>query len=100
MKAVVAALALICLASPALAISRYNSLEKSCEAVHQVINSEKSVLLRYPSRSGNIVLYDRYVTDTNQCGANFYAAETYVPTKDNPSCRVHNCKSSSALDPR
>jgi hypothetical protein len=100
MKTAVAALALVCLASPAMAISRYNSLDRTCEAAHQAIDSEKSVLLRYPSRSGKVVLYDRYVTDTNQCGTNFYAARTYVPTKDNPSCPVYNCKSSSALDPR
>lgn len=99
MKIVLAALALLCIASPALAISRYNSTDRTCADVQQIISSEKAVLLRYPSRSGNI-LYDRYVAGREQCDAGAYAASTYVPTKDNPSCPVHNCRSASLLQPR
>lgn len=100
MKIAIAALAVVCLASPALAISRYNAMDRTCAAVQQVIASDKAVLLSYPSRRGNIVLYDRYVTDRGQCNATEYAASTYVPTRDNPSCPVHNCRSTSALQPR
>lgn len=101
MKTLIVALGAVCLASPALAISRYNFLDKSCEAVQQIIKAEKSVLLRYPSRDGKVMLYDRYVSNDGQCGTNFfYAANASVPTKDNPSCPVRNCKLSSTLEPR
>lgn len=101
MKTIIAAISIVCLASPALAISRYDTLNKTCEAVQQIIKTEKSAVLRYPSRDGNVVLYDRYVADNGQCGTNFfYAANASVPTKDNPNCPVHNCKLSSTLEPR
>lgn len=100
MKIVIAATALACLASPALAISRYNSLDRSCEGVRQLIKSEKAVLLRYPSTRGNLILYDRYVAGTEQCDTDFYAAQTSIPTKDNPNCPVRNCRSSSDITPR
>jgi|SRR6187402_2412855 len=100
MKIAFAALAVVCLASPALAISRYNSLDRTCAAVQQSIASEKAVLLSYPSRSGQIRLYDRYVANRGQCDAGYYAGSAYVPTKDNPICPVLNCKSASDLQPR
>ncbi|MDL2402966.1 hypothetical protein [Rhizobium mayense] len=101
MKTAAAALLLLAIvsASPALAISRYESLSKSCESVQQLISRERSVLLRYPSRSGNVVLYDRYVAGDGQCGSGYYAASTSVPTKDNPKCPVYNCRSSSVFNP-
>jgi hypothetical protein len=100
MKIAVAALAMVCLASPALAISRSNAMDRTCADVQQLIAGEKAVLLSFPSRRGNIALYDRYVTDRSQCNATEYAASTYIPTKDNPSCPVHNCRSASVLQPR
>jgi hypothetical protein len=99
MKIASAALALLCLASPAMAISRVNPTTLTCAAVQQSIANEKAVLLRYQSRSGNI-LYDRYVTDRNQCDPGSYAAMSSVPTRDNPSCPVRNCRSASVLEPR
>jgi len=100
MKIALAALALLYLASPALAISRYNPLDRTCAEVQQSIANEKALLLRYPSRSGNVVLYDRYVSDRNQCDFGSYAASTSVPTKDNPRRAVRNCRSASVLQPR
>lgn len=100
MKIALAALALLCLASPALAISRYVSTDRTCGDVQQIIAREKAVLLRYSSRRGNIQVYDRYVTDSAKCDFGSYAASAYVPTSDNPSCPVRNCRSSSAIQPR
>lgn len=100
MKTVIAAIALICLASPALAISRYNSLEKTCASVQQTIQSEKAVLFRYPSTRGNLILYDRYVAGTEQCDFDFHAVQTTIPTRDNPSCPVRNCRPTSNNTPR
>lgn len=100
MKTALAAMALICLASPALALSRFNPMERTCAAVQQSIASEKAVLLRYPSRSGAVTLYDRYVADRNQCDSGSYAASASVPTLDNPNCPVRNCRSATVLQPR
>ncbi len=86
MKTIAALLFLsaIVTAAPALAISRYNSLGLSCASVRADNFEERAVLLRYPSRSGNAVLYDRYVAGGGQCGSGNYAAATSVPTGDNP----------------
>lgn len=101
MKAIAAALILSTVTSvgSAQAISRYDSLGQSCASVQQIVSKERAVLLRYPSRSGNIVLYDRYVASDSQCGTSNYAARTSVPTKDNPTCPVYNCRSSSVFNP-
>lgn len=101
MKAAAAVLILttIAPAEPATAISRYESSSKTCASVQQLIASERAAIFRYPSRGGRIVLYDRYVADDGQCGSGDYAARAYVPTKDNPLCPVHNCKSSSIFNP-
>ncbi|MBB3456838.1 hypothetical protein FHT86_005149 [Rhizobium sp. BK313] len=101
MKTIAALLFLsaIVTAGPALAISRYNTLGLSCASVQQIISRERAVLLRYPSRSGNAVLYDRYVAGGGQCGSGNYAATTSVPTRDNPMCPVYNCRSSSVFNP-
>lgn len=101
MKAIAAALILSTVTSvgSAQAISRYDSLRQSCASVQQIISRERAALLRYPSRSGNVILYDRYVVDDGQCGTGNYAARTSVPTKDNPLCPVYNCRSSSVFNP-
>lgn len=101
MRATAAALILttIMTAGPASAISRYESLSKTCAAVQQLIASERAVILRYPAQNGRLVLYDRYVSDTPQCGVSSYAARTSVPTRDTPLCPVYNCKPSSVFNP-
>lgn len=90
----ITALALACgLGSPALAISRYNSTQMSCEAVRERVINEGAAILRYPStRVAGMTLYDRYVTRNAACEQHEYAARSYVPTKDNPRCPVLNCQ--------
>lgn len=101
MRTAAAALILTMLmtAAPAAAISRYESPGKDCAAVQQLIASERAVILRYPARSNRLVLYERYVSDSAQCGMSDYAARAYVPTRDNPLCPVYNCKPSSVFNP-
>jgi hypothetical protein len=100
MKIVCAALSVLVVASPASALSRFNPMDRSCAAVQQSIASERVVLLRYPSRDGHVMLYDRYVADSNQCSEGYYAGYASVPTHDNPHCPVLNCHSASNLQPR
>ncbi len=86
-------------ATPALAISRYNSQTISCDRARAAIHNEGAVILRYPStRVRGMTLYDRYVRNSRMCDANEYAEWTTVPTKDNPKCRVLNCQNIDNLD--
>ncbi len=75
MRIVAAALIVtaIAIAGPASAISRYESLSKTCASVQQLIASERAVILRYPAPRGGPVLYDRYVADGGQCDMSDYA---------------------------
>lgn len=80
-------------ASPAAAISRYNSTTLTCDQVRQRVINESAVVLRYPStRVRGMTLYDRYVTRNAQCDANQYAERAYVPTRDEARCPVLNCQ--------
>ncbi|MBB3384366.1 hypothetical protein ACK83U_15300 [Rhizobium sp. WW22] len=101
MRTIAAALVLmtITVAGPAWAISRYESLGKTCASVQQLVAAERAVILRYPSSRGGPVLYDRYVAGRGQCGISDYASRAYVPTRDNPLCPVYNCKPSSIFNP-
>ncbi|MGY5779778.1 hypothetical protein [Rhizobium sp. LEGMi135b] len=92
-------LTVIAIAGPASAISRYESLGKTCASVQQLIAAERAIILRYPAPRGGPVLYDRYVAGNGQCGISDYAARSYVPTRDNPVCPVYNCKPSSVFNP-
>lgn len=99
MKKMVLALAVIMAASPALAISRYNSQSMSCQSARAAVHNEGAVILRYPSkRVAGMSLYDRYVRNSRFCDANKYAEWTTIPTKDNPRCRVLNCQNIDNLD--
>lgn len=81
------------LATPALAISRYNSLSLDCEKARATIVDEGAVILRYPStRVHNMTLYDRYVRENSFCETHEYAERVTVPTSDNPKCPVLACK--------
>ena len=87
------------LATPALAINRYNSMAYSCSAAQALIDRERAVIFRHPAgHTPNMTLYDRYVTDRRACNFNEYAFQDYLPTKDNRSCPVYTCHSSSELD--
>ncbi len=99
MKRFAVALLAISSASPALAISRYNSLSLTCDAARQKVINEGAAVLRYPStRVQGMTLYDRYVTRNEQCDAHEYAERSYVPTRDNPRCPVLNCQTYDPVD--
>ncbi|MGY5803257.1 hypothetical protein [Rhizobium hainanense] len=86
-------------ATPAFAISRYNSMSMTCAEARAVINRERAVIMRYPARrTPNMTLYDRYVADSGACDLGFYAYQDYLPTKDRASCPVYICRPSTDLD--
>lgn len=93
MKSVLLAALVVASASPAFAISRYQSPSLACEQARDIIRREGAVILRYPSeRVPNLTRYDRYVRDSRYCDSNEYADWTTVPTRDNPRCRVLACE--------
>jgi len=98
-KKLVAVIAFVVAAAPALAISRYNPLTMNCEAARAAIRNEGAVVFRYPSkRVSGMTLFDRYIRNSNYCDPHQYAEWTTIPTKDNPRCRVLNCKNVNNLD--
>ena len=77
---------------PALAINRYNVTSMSCKAVQQTVNQEGAAILRWQSkRVAGLPLYNRYVRNSLYCGPGEYAKSAYVPSRDNPNCRVREC---------
>ena len=91
-KILLASLALTLAASPALAISRYNSESMSCQAAKNVIQREGAVILRYPSAQvPGLELFDRYVAQTAYCDPDRYAKQEYIPTSDTKHCVVLAC---------
>ncbi len=97
-------IALLCLlivsaSTPALAISRYNSMSMTCAEARSVINRERAVIMRYPAkRTPKMTLYDRYVADSGACDVGYYADQDYLPTKDRASCPVYICRPATDLD--
>lgn len=98
-KIILLGLLITSVATPALAISRYNSMSMTCAEARAVINRERAVIMRYPAkRTQKMTLYDRYVADSGACDQGFYAYQDYLPTKDRASCPVYICRPTTDLD--
>ncbi|WFU10136.1 hypothetical protein QA646_04505 [Rhizobium sp. CB3090] len=98
-KIVLLSLLIASAATPALAISRYNSMSFTCGQAKAIIDRERAVIMRYPSsRVRNMTLYDRFVSDSNACDTGFYAYQDYMPTKDRADCPVYICRPSTDFD--
>ena len=81
-------------AGDALAINRYNSASMTCSAIHNTLNMERAVILRYSTpSSGGAPLYDRYVSDGAQCSSGTEAAGSLIPAGDG-GCSVLYCEES------
>lgn len=86
-------LAALVAAAPAQAISRYNSETLSCQRVQAVLQQEGAAIFRYASkRNPSLTLYDRYVLHGGYCGWDEYAANAWVPTRNEPRCFVRKCR--------
>lgn len=93
MKKVLIVIATVVAATPALAISRYNTPGMACESIRNILRSEGAAVLRYPSKNkAGLTLYDRYVRSSDQCSIDEYADRAVVPSKDNPNCPVLRCE--------
>jgi hypothetical protein len=91
MKSVMLALGIALVASDAYAISRYNSLSRSCQEVQGIIVRDGAAIMRYSGRTG-VPLYGRYVADNRFCESSTRAEWRSIPTKDTPNCPVLECR--------
>jgi len=93
MKRLICIVAALLVASPALAISRYNAQSMTCAAARRAVLEQRAAIFRFPSkRVAGLTLYDRYVRDNRQCDAHEYAARAYIPTRDEVRCPVLACE--------
>ncbi|MEM6464236.1 MAG: hypothetical protein AAF724_20205 [Pseudomonadota bacterium] len=92
MRRALLTLCMVMVAFPALAINRYNVTAMSCAAVQAAVQRDGAAILRWQSpRNPGLPIYDRYVRNTLYCDYNEYATPAFVPSRDNPNCRVRNC---------
>lgn len=92
MKRLLLALCIVSVATPALAIKRYNVQAMSCAAIQQAVNRDGDAILRWQSpRNPSLPIYDRYVRNALFCSPNEFAKRAFVPSKDRPHCAVRTC---------
>jgi hypothetical protein len=93
MRMLIATLCLLAASLPAAAISRYNSATMSCAEVKSRIRSEGAVILRFRSTfNPSLPRFGRYVAHNGFCEPSEIADFASVPTSDNKSCPVRECK--------
>lgn len=82
----------------AFAIDRYDVTKLNCDNARQILRDKGAAIFRYPSkRVSGMVLYDRYVRNSQSCDNDQYAERATVPTRDNLQCPVLNCQPLSNL---
>lgn len=91
MRTILLALTLALVAADAHAISRYTSTSMSCERVRATIRNEGAAIMRWTGKSG-APLYGRFVRNEAYCAASEQAERAYIPSRDDPSCPVYECK--------
>ncbi|PZM10207.1 hypothetical protein [Rhizobium tubonense] len=100
MRTIMLGLALVGIASPALAISTQVSTQISCSAIHALIQRDRAVILRYTSKSPpGLPIYDRAVADPVVCFGSGTGKRDYFPASDTNSCAVWVCAPGSDLRP-
>ncbi|HBF30030.1 hypothetical protein [Rhizobium sp.] len=86
-------------AGSAMAIDRYDATTLNCANARQILRDKGAAIFRYPSqRVKGMVLYDRYVRNTQSCDNDQYAERATIPTRDNLQCPVLNCQPLSNLN--
>lgn len=92
MKRAILTLCIVMVSFPALAINRYNVTSMTCQAVQQTVQRDGAAILRWQStRVPGLPLYNRYVKNGLYCEPGERAKTAYVPSRDNPNCRVREC---------
>jgi hypothetical protein len=92
MKKYLIAAAISLVASDALAVTRFEITNVTCETVQALIRTEGAVILVY--RSSGILglpIYDRYVQGQQYCNSGEVVRGAGVPTVDMKYCPVKKC---------
>ena len=92
MKKYLIAAAISLVASDALAVTRFEITNVTCETVQALIRTEGAVILVY--RSSGILglpIYDRYVLGQQNCNSGEVVRGAGVPTVDMKYCPVKKC---------
>ena len=87
-----AALAIVAGGAPASA-QRVDTRTLTCREAQDLVKSRQAVTL---ATSRNV--YDRYVANSRACGVQGRAANAFVPTRDEPECRLQTCRSRRGSD--
>ncbi len=101
MKKYLIAAAISLVTSNALAVSRYEITNVTCETVQALTRTEGEVILVY--RSSGILglpIYDRYVESQKYCMGGEVARGAGVPTVDKKYCPVKKCVESEIFRAR
>jgi hypothetical protein len=100
MKKIILLAAIGLFSTNAVAMSRYDSQSLTCSSVHDKMARDGSVVLRYPShRYPNLMMYNRYVSNSMACLGQGAMASATVPTSDDPNCKVKTCISVTGKGP-
>ena len=93
---------ILCMAATsALAVSRYEVTNVTCETVQALIRTEGSVILVYRSKGIlGLPIYDRYVLGQQYCESGEVARGAGVPTVDMDYCPVRKCVESQIFRAR
>lgn len=86
-------------ASPALAIQRQQTMNKTCSEVQSLVRAQGAVILQYPGTRSSGLLYDRAVATSEMCFGSGYGERTYVPARDRRDCAVWVCRPGTNLRP-
>ncbi|MDL2399494.1 hypothetical protein [Rhizobium mayense] len=92
MKKIILLAAIGLFSTNAVAMSRHDSQSLTCSAVHDEMAKDGMVVLRHPSHAHpDMMMYDRYVTNSTACIGQGAMGTVSVPTKDDPNCKVKTC---------
>ena len=92
MKALGIAFLLALVAADALAISRHDISNMSCEQTQALVRREGAVILRFRSpRNQSAMLYDRFVSDDRFCGNSEQTTRASASASDNAYCPLRKC---------
>jgi len=96
MRGILLAAGLSIVATDALAASRYDITNMTCDQVQAILQKQGAAILSHgSSQLLGLPIYDRYVSGQQFCESGEVAAQAGVPTTDKKYCVVHTCESSS-----
>ncbi len=95
MKTVMAAAVFLLTASSAMAVTRYDVTNITCETVQALLHTEGEAILVYRSQGIlGLPVYDRYVNGQQYCENDEVMRGAGVPTADMKYCPVKKCVAS------